>query len=68
MKVRHVITSALAVGLLSLGPLASIHAGAGSPDVNQGRDLFAKRCSGCHALDSDKEGPRLGGVFAGTPC
>jgi cytochrome c len=27
-----------------------------------GKDLFAKRCGGCHALDRDKEGPRLGGV------
>jgi cytochrome c len=28
-----------------------------------GADLFAARCSGCHALDRDKEGPRLAGVF-----
>ncbi len=28
-----------------------------------GKDLFAKRCRGCHALDRDKEGPRLGGVY-----
>jgi cytochrome c len=28
-----------------------------------GKDLFAKRCGGCHALDRDKEGPRLGGVY-----
>jgi cytochrome c len=25
--------------------------------------LFEKRCGGCHAVDRDKEGPRLGGVF-----
>jgi cytochrome c2 len=38
-------------------------------DNNTGQDLFARRCSGCHALDNDKEGPRLRGVFgrkAGT--
>ena len=29
----------------------------------QGKDLFEKRCGGCHALDRDKEGPRLGGVY-----
>jgi cytochrome c len=29
----------------------------------RGKDLFARRCSGCHALDRNKEGPRLGGVF-----
>jgi cytochrome c len=34
-----------------------------------GRTLFDRRCGGCHALDRDKEGPRLGGVLgrrAGT--
>ena len=29
----------------------------------RGKDLFARRCSGCHALDSDREGPRLRGVY-----
>jgi cytochrome c len=28
-----------------------------------GKELFEKRCSGCHALDKDKEGPRLRGAF-----
>ncbi len=28
-----------------------------------GKALFAKRCGGCHALDRDKEGPRLHGVY-----
>ncbi len=27
------------------------------------KELFEKRCSGCHALDRDKEGPRLRGVY-----
>jgi cytochrome c len=34
-----------------------------------GKQLFEKRCTGCHALDRNKEGPSLGGVFgrqAGT--
>jgi cytochrome c len=29
----------------------------------RGQQLFVKMCSGCHALDSEKEGPRLRGVF-----
>ena len=29
----------------------------------RGKDLFEKRCGGCHSLDRDKEGPRLGGVY-----
>jgi cytochrome c len=28
-----------------------------------GKALFEKRCGGCHAVDRDKEGPRLGGVY-----
>jgi cytochrome c len=29
----------------------------------RGQELFEKRCTGCHALDRDKEGPRLAGVY-----
>ena len=32
-------------------------------DAAAGRDNFGKRCTGCHALDRDKEGPRLAGVL-----
>jgi cytochrome c len=28
-----------------------------------GKELFAARCAGCHAMDQDKEGPRLAGVY-----
>ncbi len=45
-------------------------AAAGTPQSSsQGLELFERRCSGCHAADRDKEGPRLGGVYgrlAGT--
>lgn len=32
----------------------------------RGRDLFVRRCSGCHATDLNKEGPRLRGVYGRT--
>jgi len=54
---------ALAVGAVLLAALA----GAGSADA--GRSAFEKRCTGCHALDHEKTGPRLAGVVgrkAGT--
>ena len=38
-------------------------------DAKRGQDVFQKRCTGCHSLEDDKEGPRLRGVFgkkAGT--
>jgi cytochrome c len=43
--------------------------GAATGDPQRGKELFEKRCGGCHSLDKDKEGPRLGNVFgrkAGT--
>ena len=32
-------------------------------DAGSGQQLFEKRCGGCHAMDRDKEGPRLAGVY-----
>ena len=49
---------ALLVGGLSLPGQA--------PSPANGKDLFERRCGGCHALDRDKEGPRLGGVYGRT--
>jgi cytochrome c len=34
-----------------------------SGDVAEGKLIFEKRCTGCHALDQNREGPKLGGVF-----
>ena len=33
----------------------------GDPAV--GRQVFEKRCTGCHSLTQDREGPHLGGVY-----
>jgi cytochrome c len=41
----------------------------GPSDPARGKAIFEKRCTGCHAMDVDHEGPRLAGVFgrkAGT--
>jgi cytochrome c len=34
-----------------------------STPEEHGKELFTRRCSGCHATDSNKEGPRLRGVW-----
>jgi len=34
---------------------------AGNED--HGKEIFERRCTGCHSLDNDKEGPRLRGVY-----
>ena len=36
---------------------------AGVGDVVRGKAVFEKRCTGCHAMQVDREGPRLAGVF-----
>jgi len=32
-------------------------------DPTRGKAVFEKRCTGCHALEGNREGPPLGGVF-----
>ena len=32
-------------------------------DPTRGRTVFEKRCTGCHAMEADREGPRLAGVY-----
>lgn len=49
-------TACLATSILS--PL-----GQAQTAVKHGKELYEKRCGGCHAMDRDKEGPRLGGVY-----
>ena len=63
------------VAIIALGVLVLATASMGLPSeaeaqsAQDGQALFQKRCSGCHALDADHEGPRLRGVVgraAGT--
>src|ERR1700677_4163911 len=35
----------------------------GDGDPVRGKAVFEKRCTGCHALEADREGPRLAGVY-----
>jgi cytochrome c len=35
----------------------------GEGDAVRVKVVFEKRCTGCHAMDSEREGPRLAGVF-----
>ena len=67
--VSHPSASA-ALAVLALGAFSAVLpsqvVGQGAQD---GKALFEKRCTGCHALDADHEGPRLRGVVgraAGT--
>lgn len=59
-----------AMGLFFCAPLpfvASQAVTAPAADAAAGKEIFQKRCTGCHALDRDREGPRLAGVY-GRPA
>jgi cytochrome c len=63
----HIALATIVLGgltFLAQGSLASAAPVAdGKGDAKRGEATFEKRCSGCHALDVDKEGPRLRGVY-----
>jgi cytochrome c len=60
---------ALALAVFSLMIPFLPHSAASGPgqadsgDPKRGEDLFRRRCTSCHKLDAEKEGPRLRGVF-----
>jgi cytochrome c len=51
------------LSMLGKGSGGSEAALAGDGDAVQGKAVFEKRCTGCHALEVDREGPRLAGVY-----
>jgi cytochrome c len=61
----HIVGAILAVFVLvTAGSSLSVPSRAQAPP--DAKALFEKRCGGCHALDRDKGGPRLGGVYGRT--
>jgi cytochrome c len=69
MNVRQAHGMAAPIFLLFVIAVLSQSRGAAGADPGFGKDLFGRRCSGCHATDSNMEGPRLRGVVgrkAGT--
>jgi cytochrome c len=60
---RSYIVEALIAGFVVFMAGWSLAVSAQAQAPADGKALFEKRCSGCHALDRDKEGPRLGGVY-----
>ena len=58
----HIIVAILAGFVLLVGG-SSLSLPARAQARPDGKALFERRCGGCHALDRDKEGPRLGGVY-----
>jgi cytochrome c len=53
--------------LLTLALVVFPKVSGAAQDTDAGKQLFEKRCTGCHSLDRNKEGPRLQGVY-GRPA
>jgi len=60
------IIGPILAGFVLLVAGSSLSAPAPAQARADGKALFERRCGGCHALDRDKEGPRLGGVYGRT--
>jgi cytochrome c len=56
-------TLAITSAVITSTPGAVLVSAANAGNPTRGRDLFEKRCGGCHSLEADKEGPRLGNVY-----
>ena len=63
---RHYTVAALIAGFAIFPAGWGLAVSAQAQARPDGKALFEKRCGGCHALDRDKEGPRLGGVYGRT--
>ena len=55
-------SAGVALAVLLLGVSSVLPFPAEAQSGQDGQALFERRCSGCHALDADHEGPRLRGV------
>jgi cytochrome c len=58
---KRMLGTGIALGAALLIALTLPFAGAGND--TRGKDLFEKRCSGCHSPSRDMEGPHLAGVY-----
>jgi cytochrome c len=56
------LVAGIALWTVFLNAILVSHTGQ-AQDAAHGKELFEKRCVGCHALDNEKEGPRLRGVY-----
>jgi cytochrome c len=57
------LTASLLTPALALFSILALPTPVKAVEGANGKELFERRCSGCHALDKNKEGPRLGGVY-----
>jgi cytochrome c len=68
---KPMFAKVVCAALASTSIVLTLSAASESGKEERGKELFVRRCSGCHAPDRNKEGPRLRGVYgrkaAGAP-
>jgi cytochrome c len=57
------LSKTLLCGLAAGAILLALGRPAETAEATHGKELFERRCSGCHSADLNKEGPRLRGVY-----
>ncbi len=53
----------LGLAVLITALVCTVISSEAAQNTEGGKELFEKRCGGCHALDRDQEGPRLRTVY-----
>jgi cytochrome c len=63
--VFRLLALVLPLAVVAAFPRSALQAATATPAPDAARDkqTFDKRCTGCHSLDQDKEGPRLRNVY-----
>lgn len=57
------LSASATLAMLPSGAQETQSAPAQQGDATRGKAVFERRCTGCHALDADREGPRLRDVY-----
>ncbi len=63
---RGVLAASIGCVMLCMTPLLLGRVGPPAGEPAEGKQVFEKRCTGCHAMEENREGPRLQGVFGRT--
>lgn len=60
---QSMLAKVVCTALGSIAIVLTLSAAGENGREERGKELFVRRCSGCHAPDVSKEGPRLRGVY-----
>lgn len=62
-RTQSIFAICFTIWTLTVAVICGHALGSNSTSIERGRALFEKRCTGCHSLDNNKEGPHLRGAY-----